>query len=187
MNVPCSASRTAGSRSERTPAHRLPLLLALGLLLAGCRPPPPPALADFVPGSKEHAQVARIDPGVEMQQAQGSGDLGQPGLVATARDRVHLRGPDGGVLKLHLMLFDSVESAAGDYRSRHRPEAMATTRPLEAGDEAWIYPSAERGEHAGLRVGRVRYEIQARGAGTQLAAYVRAAAKRAAELERRRR
>lgn len=186
MNVRCSDSRTAGFRCKRRATLSL---LLLPLLLAACRSRPEPTLIEYLPGAKDYAQVASIDTRAEIA-AGGGREAVDPamrdlGLVASGRYRVHLRGPDGGILKVHLMLFKDAEAAKRDYRERHHPQSLAATRPLAAGDEAWIYPSAEAGEYLGLRLGRVRYEIEARGAASQLTPYAGVAAAKAARLERR--
>lgn len=187
MNVRCFASRTAGSRSRR---RAVLSLLLLPLLLAACRSRPEPSLIEYLPGAKDYAQVASIDTRAEIAEGGGREAVDPAmrdlGLLASGRYRVHLRGPDGGILKVHLMLFKDAEAASRDYRERHHPQSLAATRPLTAlGDEAWIYPSAEAGEYLGLRLGRVRYEIEARGAASQLAPYAGVAAAKAARLERR--
>lgn len=189
MNVPFSGSRTAGFRCERRAGLSLLLLLPL-LLLSACRSRPEPSLIEYLPGAKDYAQVASIDTRAEIPQTEAgeavTASMRDLGLLASGRYRVHLRGPDGGILKVHLMLFKDAEAAGRDYRERHHPQSMAATRPLAAvGDEAWIYPSAEAGEYLGLRLGRVRYEIEARGAASQLAPYARVAAAKAARLEQR--
>lgn len=171
-----------------------PLLCALVLALAACKPEP--TAHSLMLDSSRFAAIASIETvleaGTDQQQtsAADAQQLRQLGIHSFGRYRYHLRAPDGGVYKVHILLFTDTASAVQHWQQRHHAEALATTRPLPLGEkldtqgEAWIYPNAERGEMASLRIGRAVIEIRARGAATVLAPFSRAIAAHTARVLR---
>lgn len=166
----------------------LPLLV---LSLAACAPKPAASAKQLMLSAAEFPRIASIEPQMEIGDEPGSdanADSLRPyGVHSAARYRYHLRGPDGGVYKVHILLFADEAAAVKDWQTRHRPEALAQTQPLslDGPGDAWIYPNPEKGELAEVRVGRAVVEIKARGAATQLAAFSRAMAAHAAKRLKR--
>ncbi len=170
------------------------LLLALLLTLAACKPRPAPSAHTLMLTPKDFAAIASIETVMEIDDdpkaAEGPAneDMRQFGIISSGRYRYHLKAPDGGVYKVHIVLFANEARAVKDWQGRHRPEALAATSPLPLDkvrdSEGWIYPSAGKGEMSAVRVGRAVIEIQARGAPAALAPFSRAIAKHASGVLR---
>ncbi len=170
----------------------LPLFSAL-LGLAACKARPATTAHDLMLTSQDFAAIASIETvfeAVDDPQAEAGAanqDLRQQHIRSAGRYRYHLSPPDGGVYKVHILLFADAAAARDNWLRRHHPQALATTTRLPLGAalqgkaEAWIYPSAERGEMASTLAGRAVIEIQARGAASRLAPFTAAIAGRAVE------
>lgn len=78
--------------------------------------------------------------------------------------------PSAGRVKVRVELFVDEAAAQANWATRHRPEALAMTRPFEAGDQGWIYSD----QMAGVRVGRVILEFRVRGKPPALPAFAKA-------------
>lgn len=171
MNAASSGSSAAGFRVERA------LLAALVMALAACGPRQPPTAHSIALGADEFDGIVRI----ETLSYADAPSAGQPQLLSAGRYAYHLGPPDGGVLKVTVLLFADRTAAQAHWERMHRAEALATTAPLDAGDSGWIY----RDELAATRAGRAIYEVRARGAAGRLAEFTRACARKAArELAR---
>lgn len=168
-----------------------PMCLLLGL--ASCTPKPAPIAHDLMLGSKQFAAIASVETVLEASNDPKAPDttenneLRQLGIQSAGRYRYHLGAPDGGICKVHVLLFTDEAGAVKNWRERHHPEALAATQPLRLNGpgEAWIYPNEGKGEMSSLRVGRAVIEIHARGAATALAPFTRALAAHTAKVLRR--
>ena len=168
MNAASSCSSAAGSRARR----RAGALLALAL--AGCGPQPPPTAQTLALAAGDFRGIVRIE--TLSYVADAAPAAGEPGLLSAGRYAYHLGPPHGGVLKVTVLLFSDAAATQAHWQRMHRPEALAATTPLDAGDAGWIY----RDDMAATRVGRAIYEIRARGAAGQLEDFARACARKAA-------
>ncbi len=167
---------------------RLPLLLML--LLAACQRDTTPRAPTLLVAEREFATIAHIEPLLELSaddplRVADAALLREQGITASGRYEYRLRGPDGGVLTVQVLIHQKAERAKADWRRRHRSEALMATTPLHltGGAEGWIYPSWQNGEHAAFWNGRVVAEIEARGAGSQLSDFTRRMARNAGRID----
>lgn len=167
--------------------------LAAGLLLIAAAGPPPPAAppggagqvaagdpqtaagelsaadlrlpADAYPGIAEVVTRAlAVDDGApDAETPPEVRALRQLGQASAANYRYVFDGDGAGQLRARLDVFPEAAEAAAHFGSRHLPEMLALTEPLDAGDEGFVY----RDEYAGFRVGPVVVEIRAAGAATE--------------------
>ena len=151
------------------------LLPILALLVAACGRQAPRA-PTLLLTEREFPAIAHIEPLLEITdqdplRVADAEDLRRRELSAAGRYEYQLRGPNGGVLTVHVLIHRDEAGALADWRSRHRSESLMATTSLylTGGAEGWIYPSRQSGERAAFRAGRVVAELEARGAAGQLA------------------
>lgn len=165
-------------------------LLVTLLVLAACQRDGKPRAPTLLVSEREFSTIAHIEPLLELTsddplRLADAALLRQQGLSASGRYEYRLRGPDGGVLTVQVLIHENPSGAQADWRRRHRSESLMATTSLHltGGAEGWIYPSRQNGEHAAFWSGRVVAEIEARGAGGQLADFTRRMARQAGRLD----
>lgn len=166
------------------------LALALTLLLVACQRDNSPRAPTLLVAEREFATIVHIEPLLELTaddplRLADAALLREQGLTASGRYEYRLRGPDGGVLAVQVLIHQDADKAKADWRRRHRSESLMATTSLHltGGAEGWIYPSRQNGEHAAFWNGRVVAEIEARGGGSQLADFTRRMARNAGRMD----
>ncbi len=167
-----------------------PLALILCLLLTACNRNEPPRAPTLLVTEREFSTISHIEPVLELTaddplRVADAALLRQQGISASGRYEYRLRAPNGGVLTVQVLIHKDEAGAKADWRRRHRSESLMATTSLHltGGAEGWIYPSRQNGEHAAFWNGRVVAEIEARGAGGQLADFTRRMAREAGRLD----
>lgn len=162
------------------------LSLVLILLFAACQPGGAPRAPTLLVAEREFSTITEVELLLEITaddplRAADAKLLRELGITDSGRYQYRLRGPDGGLLTVQVLIYQDVGRAKADWRRRHRSESLMATTSLHltGGAEGWIYPSWRDGEHAAFWSGRVVAEIEARGAGSQLADFTRRMARNA--------
>jgi hypothetical protein len=135
----------------------------LSLAIAACSRPPLTAADLRLPdGSAGFAVVeARYVLTDDGRTTDRAIELMRRAKIASAAEYFYQPAPPAaGSIKVRVELFVDDPAAQANWKTRHRPEALAMTRPFDAGDTAWIY----RDQMAGVRVGRAIFEFRAKGA-----------------------
>jgi hypothetical protein len=171
-------SRTSIFRRDRV-AGAFAALVVAGALVACSRPPPPSAESlklplaraagfgeietRFVAGDDNEAHRGAAGPAV-LAQLQRAG-------IHSAAEYLYVGGAaTPGRIKVRVELFEDEPGAQANWKTRHRPEALAMTTPFDAGDQGWIYSD----QMAGVRVGRLILEFRVKGKPPPLPAFARA-------------
>lgn len=160
---------------------RLPACVAFAAaIFAACASMPPAPVADDLqmpatafPGITEvKARAFAADDRPEAEEAvpPETGVLRQSGLASAAQYRYGIGGERPAQLKVRVDVFLDETTAAGRFRGRHLPQALAMTEPLAVGDDGFIYEDL----YAGFRVGPVTVEIRADGPNGILDGFARA-------------
>lgn len=179
MNATSCDSRRAGSRTERALA-----LALVAVLAAACSRPAPLTAADLQLPLARAPGFTAIEPRfaiTDRGDAQGAApdkalEQMRRARVTSATEVLYRVAPPGsGAIKVRIELFVDEPAAQANWKTRHRPEALAMTTALDAGDAAWVY----RDQMAGLRVGRAIFEFRGRGGAAGVADFARAHAEHA--------
>jgi len=177
MNVASWPSNSCGFRPERTRTLRLPWALLLACAIGACSRPPLTAESLRLPieraaGFSEVETRLIVGDDAAHRAAAGEKTLEQMrrANISSAAEYLYLAGtPSSGRIKVRVELFVDEPAAQANWKTRHRPEALAMTQPFNAGDEGWIYSD----QMAGVRVGRSILEFRAKGKVPGLAAFAR--------------
>lgn len=162
----------------RSTARSLVAFLALALLPAGARSEEAPTAADLQLPATAFADIAEVstralavDDGLAGQGTTPPEilSLRLSGLASAAQYRYRTGGEPPGRFRVRVDVFCDEATAIEQFRGRHLPQALAMTRPLEAGDDGFIFGD----QYAGFRVGPVAVEIRAEGTGGRLPEFAR--------------